>query len=265
MGDDPVHLSPEEAGWEYCGLSVIALAPGENRTVLLAGEEAAVVPLSGSVRVDSTSASFVLKGRAGVFAGDTDLCYLPPNTSFSLSCLTGGEVAVATAVTEAVTEAHYYRAGHQPAEVRGAGAATRTVRQLLGIGASGPNRLIVVEVVTPDGNWSSHPPHKHDEEGEEECPLEEIYYFRFDQPGAFGLHRTYTKDGAIDETVTVRDGDVFLVPRGYHGPCGAVPGYPMYYMNVMAGPGPRRWLFSTDPDHAWLWQEFAAWPRGERA
>jgi 5-deoxy-glucuronate isomerase len=142
-------------------------------------------------------------------------------------------------------------------EVRGRGASTRQINQLLPAEVTGPERLIVVEVITPDGNWSSYPPHKHDEAGEAECPLEEIYYFRFDRPGAFGFHRTYSKDGAIDATVTVRDGDAFLVPRGYHGPCAAAPGYPMYYLNVMAGPGPRAWMVTTDPDHSWLGESWA--------
>lgn len=139
-------------------------------------------------------------------------------------------------------------------ENRGAGQSTRQVNHLLGADVVGPQRLIVVEVITPDGNWSSYPPHKHDEATESECPLEEIYYFRFNRPGAFGIHRTYTAEGEIDETVAVHDGDAFLVPRGYHGPSAAAPGYPMYYLNVMAGPGPRAWLVSTDPDHSWLWE-----------
>jgi 5-deoxy-glucuronate isomerase len=112
---------------------------------------------------------------------------------------------------------------------------------------------MVVEVLTPAGNWSSYPPHKHDEWAEGEVPLEEIYYYRIDGEGGFGIHRTYTTDGSLDETVVVGDGDVFLVPRGYHGPCVAAPGYDMYYLNVMAGPQ-RHWLITTDPDHHWLWR-----------
>ena len=95
-----------------------------------------------------------------------------------------------------------------------------------------------------------------------EAELEEIYYFRFDRPGAFGLHRTYTADRGFDVTVAVEDGDVFLVPRGYHGPCVALPDYPMYYLNVLAGPGAERSLaFSDDPAHAWI---RSAW-KGSRA
>jgi 5-deoxy-glucuronate isomerase len=109
-----------------------------------------------------------------------------------------------------------------------------------------------VEVLTPDGNWSSYPPHKHDEHSVTEVPLEEIYYFRIQGRGGFGLHRTYTTDRSIDATVTVRDGDIFLTPRGYHGPCVAAPGHTMYYLNVMAGPVERAWRICMDPTHEWL-------------
>lgn len=124
---------------------------------------------------------------------------------------------------------------------------------------------MVVEVLTPAGNWSSYPPHKHDDPGGGEVVLEEIYYFRIDGQGGFGHHRTYTLDGDIDETVTIHDGDVFLVPRGFHGPCAAAPGYDMYYLNVMAGPNEERaWRTSTDPAHEWLWEVWAQDPPDPR-
>jgi 5-deoxy-glucuronate isomerase len=117
----------------------------------------------------------------------------------------------------------------------------------------GPTKLIVVEVITPGGNWSSYPPHKHDELSDSELPLEEIYYFRIKGANGFGFHRTYTLDDEIDLTTVIRDGDVCLVPRGYHGPSVAAPGYDMYYLNVMAGPDEvRAWRISYDPDHEWV-------------
>jgi 5-deoxy-glucuronate isomerase len=142
-------------------------------------------------------------------------------------------------------------------EVRGGGAATRQVNNFMSADAFEAERLIAVEVLTPDGNWSSFPPHKHDERTDREVPLEEIYYFRIRGDGGFGMHRTYTADGDIDVTVTVRDGDVFLIPRGYHGPSVAPPGHTMYYLNVMAGPAERAWRVCTDPTHEWLWELFA--------
>jgi len=143
-------------------------------------------------------------------------------------------------------------------DLRGAGNASRQINRLLPADVEGPHRLIVVEVLTPAGNWSSYPPHEHDQLGDDEVPLEEIYYFVVVGENGFALHRTYTADGEIDETVTVRDDDVFLIPCGYYGPCVAAPGYDLYYLNVMAGPAPgRRWLICNDPAHAWV---IKTWP-----
>jgi 5-deoxy-glucuronate isomerase len=167
----------------------------------------------------------------------------------------------------------YVAAAAVPVEVRGAGQATRQVTNFMAPEVfDGADKLMCVEVLTPDGNWSSYPPHKHD--GTDGCPAtnEEIYYFRIGRTGTtacsaegFALHRTYTADGDIDETVTVRDGDVFLIPRGYHGPCIAAPGYPLYYLNVLAGPDDERTMaFCDDPAHHWVrseWESMALDPR----
>lgn len=253
--DDPVLLTAEQAGWTYSGLQVARLGPGETRLFDLDVREGAVVPLSGSAVIESDDGvSFELAGRRSVFAAITDLCYLPRETSFSITSEGGGEFALATAWARGRTGAFYRAASDVEVQVRGAGPATRQINQLLGADTAGPDNLIVVEVLTPEANWSSYPPHKHDESSAEEVPLEEIYYFRIRGEGGFGLHRTYTADCEIDATVTVGDGDVFLVPRGFHGPCVAAPGYDMYYLNVMAGPGDERaWRICTDPTHAWLW------------
>ena len=250
--DNPI--TPESAGWTYAGLAVYRLQPGSTFDVVLDRDECAIVPLTGSVRVSANGETFHLKGRGDIFAGPTDFCYLPPGPRATIDSSQGGEVAICTARAERGGSSAHYPAEAVVSESRGAGQGTRQVSHLLGADVLGPERLMVVEVITPDGNWSSYPPHKHDEATESECPLEEIYYFRFHRRGAFGFHRTYTADGEIDETVAVRDGDAFLVPRGYHGPSAAAPGYPMYYLNVMAGPGPRAWQVSTDPEHSWLWE-----------
>ncbi len=172
---------------------------------------------------------------------------------------------VATSRAERATRPRYYPASDVKVDLRGAGQSTRQINNLLTADVAGPDRLLVVEVLTPGGNWSSYPPHKHDEISENETSLEEIYYFEIDGPQGFGLHRTYTRDGEIDETVTVRNGDVFLVPRGYHGPCMAAPGYHMYYLNVMAGPAPgRQWLIRTDPAYEWLWEAWKNEPPDSR-
>jgi 5-deoxy-glucuronate isomerase len=166
-----------------------------------------------------------------------------------------------------------------PVEVRGAGPATRQVTSFGLPGAfDHAEKLMACELLTPPGNWSSYPPHKHDPTDPCEVVNEEIYYYRIAGPDqvtpseqGFGLHRTYTgpehdKAGLapIDLDVEVSDGDVVLVPHGYHGPCVAAPGYPMYYLNVLAGPGPRSMAFCDDPAHGWLrstWDGAALDPR----
>lgn len=260
---DPVVLTPGEAGWRYSGLTVLALEPGEERALRYAGDEIVLVPLYGSFRLESDALTVVLEGRTDIFRELTDRAYLPPGTSFNLASVGGGQVAVCTARADSGGSPTYMPVEHTSVEVRGAGQVTRQVNGVWPADIEGPERLIVVEVVTPDGNWSSYPPHKHDEWGDNEVPLEEIYYFRIAGENGFGIHRTYAADGDIDETVTVRDGDVFLIPRGYHGPCAAAPGYFMYYLNVMAGPQ-RDWLISNDPAHAWVASTWDAVPPDPR-
>ena len=246
-------------------MMVVELAAGETRPMALGDAEAAVVPLRGSCRVETAGATFEVEGRTDVFSGLTDLCFVPKGSEMTIFSSEGGRFCVATSRATRVTEPRYYPASGVRVDLRGAGQATRQINNLLTADVPGPDRLLVVEVLTPAGNWSSYPPHKHDELSEYETPLEEVYYFEIDGPGGFGFHRTYTLDGEIDETVTVRSGDVFLVPRGYHGPCVAAPGYHMYYLNVMAGPQPgREWLICTDPAYEWLWEAWASQPPDPR-
>jgi 5-deoxy-glucuronate isomerase len=254
---DPVNLTPDGAGWGFTGLRVIALAPGERRVVALEGFEAAVLPLSGSCRVEIGSHAFELDGRTNVFSRVSDFAYLPEGSEVALTSREGGEFALPMARAERRFEPAHVPARAVAVEIRGGGAATRQVNNFMSADAFDADRLIAVEVLTPDGNWSSFPPHKHDEHTDREVPLEEIYYFRIRGDGGFGMHRTYTTEGDIDVTVTVRDGDVFLIPRGYHGPTVAPPGHTMYYLNVMAGPAERAWRVCTDPTHEWLWELLA--------
>jgi 5-deoxy-glucuronate isomerase len=251
-GSDPVAIKPEEAGWSFTGLQVLALAAGESRSIELDGFEAALLPLSGSCRVEVEGRAFDLAGRRDVFERISDFVYLPSGSEADVSSPDGGEFAVPMARADRRFEPAYVPAGAVPVEVRGGGQSTRQINNFLAADAFEADRLIAVEVLTPDGNWSSFPPHKHDENSAKEVPLEEIYYFRIQGTGGFGFHRTYTSDGGIDASVAVGDGDVFLVPRGYHGPCVAAPGHTMYYLNVMAGPAERAWRISFDPAHEWL-------------
>lgn len=252
-------------GWEHTGLHIAQLGEGE-RVELPAGDvERIVVPLSGAFEVEHTGASgastTVLAGRPSVFSGPTDVLYTSVGTALSIRGT--GRVAVASAPTTEARPAAYIAASDTAVELRGAGASSRQVHNFGTPQALDAARLIVCEVLTPAGNWSSYPPHKHDEHlPGHESALEEIYYFESapiaESPApaeaAFGLFRTTSSPaGEIRIDEEVRTGDIALVPYGYHGPAVAAPGYDLYYLNVMAGPGPERaWLISDDPAHAWV-------------
>lgn len=271
-GDADVHVTPEDAGWAYSGLRVWTLG-ADPVTFTLDGEEGVLVPLSAQdvdVVVDGTTLR--LRGRRGVFDAVSDWVYLPVGSRVELRG-TGGDIALCTARASEVHPLVHVPAAEVPVEVRGAGRATRQVTNIATPGSfAGAHKINVCEVITPGGNWSSWPPHRHDGIGD--CPVEneEIYYFRIGRedgphgdPVGTGLFRVYTVDGGVDETVTIRDGDVYLVPQGYHGPTVAPPEYPMYFLNVLAGPGAERTMaFCDDPDHHWIrasWDEQAPDPR----
>jgi 5-deoxy-glucuronate isomerase len=284
-----VDLTPEDAGWAWTGISVIEIPAGGTRTVRTGPSEAFVLPLAGSlvmeVRTEAGDvlATYELKGRASVFTAVTDFAYVGRDSVVVLSSpggSDGAEVALPSARCAQVLPPAYGPADRVPVEVRGAGNATR---QVTNFGVPGvwdhAEKLICCELITPPGNWSSYPPHKHD--ATEPCPVvnEEIYYYRIagqDQVtpsrAGFGYHHTYTGPEheaagleALDEVVEVRDHDVVLVPHGYHGPCIAAPGYPMYYLNVMAGPAAERALaFCDDQAHGWVretWNAMKTDPR----
>lgn len=253
-------------GWKHTGLRIADVHPGDRFAMDGTGAECIIVPLHGSFRVthDSGDGETVttLRGRTSVFAGPTDVLYLGCN---STATITGeGRVAIATSPTTETKPTRYVAADETPVELRGAGASSRQVHNFGTPEALDAARLIVCEVITPAANWSSFPPHKHDQHVEgEETALEEIYYFESSpargasapDPGeAFGLFSTYSSPaGEIDVNARVFTGDIALVPFGYHGPAVAAPGYDLYYLNVMAGPGQERaWRISDDPAHAWV-------------
>jgi 5-deoxy-glucuronate isomerase len=250
-------VSPESAGWTYSGLRVAELAAGGSMAFATGDDEALVVPLEGSARVTCDGETLELAGRSGVFAGPTDFAYLPRDAAVRLESSGGGRYAVASARCARRLPFRYGPASDVPVELRGAGSCSRQVRNFAAPAAFEADRLIAVEVITPGGNWSSYPPHKHDEERPGEAVLEEIYYYEI-APGpagaGMGYQRVYGTGGRpIDVLVEVHDGDVVLIPHGWHGPAMAVPGYDMYYLNVMAGPGPERaWRITDDPAHAWI-------------
>ncbi len=272
-GPFDVVVTPESAGWGHSSLRVLDLAPGQQVDVGTGDSEVVVVPLRGPVDVLVDGSTRPLAGRPGVFAGPTDVLYLPQGTSASLTSGAGARVALAGARVPAGTERLPVR--HVPAsdvavELRGAGSCSRQVHGFAAADTFEAHALIAVEVVTPAGNWSSYPPHKHDETTAHESELEEVYYYEIapgpaGQPGV-GHHRTYgTAERPVDVLAEVRTGDVVLVPHGWHGPCAATPGHDMYYLNVMAGPSPERaWRIVDDPDLAWVratWRDQPVDPR----
>ena len=255
-------------GWEYTGIRIAELVDDESAILDDLGVERIFIPLAGSFTVAHNDEITTLQGRKSVFDGPTDVLYLPTNTAATLSGT--GRVAVAEAPTTEVKEWKYIPPADTPVELRGAGRSSRQVHNFGTPEALDAARLIVCEVITPGENWSSYPPHKHDEyKPGHESKLEEIYYFesaptraeraRFSgsedaSEGAFGMFSTYSSPaGDIDINAMVYTGDIALVPYGYHGPAVAAPGYDLYYLNVMAGPDPERiWLINDDPAHAWV-------------
>ena len=258
-------ITPKTANWEFCGLNVFSFDQSKSFEVELNHKEGVLLSLSAQnfkVKVDGVE--FTLKGRAGVFTQVSDWIYLPVNSKIELTGSTG-EVALCLAKASKVLPVQYIKAEDVAVEVRGSGRATRQVTNYATPGQfDEADKIIVCEVLTPGGNLSSWPPHRHD--GRENCLTmnEEIYYFRIgkgdsphgDVEGAGAFH-VYTVDGVVDETVTVRDEDVYLVPEGYHGPSTAYPEYPMYFLNVMAGPAEDRVMsFCDDPKHHWIRQSW---------
>jgi 5-deoxy-glucuronate isomerase len=255
---ETVLVTPENAGWDHSGLRVLQLGPGEGFELSTGEHETLVLPLSGSATVRTPEQEFTLNGRPDVFSGPSDFVYLPIECPARISTADGGRFALPSARATRRLPARYGRAEDVAVELRGAGRASREVHNFCTPETFDADKLMAVEVITPGGNWSSYPPHKHDEHTEDEQQLEEIYYFEISGHAAtegVGYQRVYTSGEGreIDVFAEVRTGDVVLIPYGYHGPSMAAPDYHMYYLNVMAGPGAERvWLFNDDPAHAWV-------------
>jgi len=259
-------VTPESAGWTYSGLRVLELGPGGAHVFATGTEELLVLPLEGGCVVECESRRFELAGRAGVFSAVSDFAYVPRDAEVRVSSSGGGRFILPSALAGNRLDPAYGPAAAVPVELRGAGQASRQVNNVCTPASFPADKMIVVEVLTPGGNWSSYPPHKHDEQRTDEVELEEVYYFEIGGADGLGYQRVYSSgpDRQIDVCAEVRDGDVVLVPYGYHGPSMAAPGYDMWYLNVMAGPAERAWRFCDDPAHAWVrgtWDGQAIDPR----
>jgi 5-deoxy-glucuronate isomerase len=247
-----LEVTPASAGWRHVGFRVVKLAPRERFEGGDSGREVCLVIVSGSADVVAGQVHFAsVGGRASPFVDQAPgAVYVPAGTSYSVTARDAVELAVCSAPGNAHGDPRLIGEDEMTREVRGSGTNTRYVRNILP--QSRPaDSLLVVEVLTPGGHWSSYPPHKHDTAAPaQETALEETYYHRLNPAQGFAFQRVYTDDRSLDETVCVEDGDVVMVPRGYH-PVGAPHGYDLYYLNVMAGPT-REWIFRNDPQHAWI-------------
>ena len=245
-GETIVSVSPERAGWTYVGFEALRLSDGATITRETGDRELCVVVIAGRAVVGD----WELGGRETPFEGAPDAAYFPPGSTVTVR---GGDAEIGLCwapAPEGGAEARPLPASEITPETRGSGTMTRTIHNIL-MKERAAERLLVTEVQTPAGHWSSYPPHRHERDAlPEESLLEETYYHRVDPAYGFVVQRVYTDDRALDEAIAVRDRDTVLVPRGYH-PVGVPPGYRSYYLNVMAGPR-RAWQFHNDPDHEWL-------------
>lgn len=247
-------MDPVTVGWSYLRFAVHQLDPGTGMTGRTEGYETGLVILGGAGEVEAGPERFVIEGgRADVWERrPPHLILLPPDTEYAVRARTALSLAVAgaRATPEEAVPARHIRPEEVVREERGREGTARYLHHVLPPSAPSA-RLQLVEVYTPAGNWSSFPPHKHDsEDPPREAYLEETYYYRIRPPEGFALQRVYTGDGSLDEVVAPHDGDLVVVPRGYH-PVAAMPGHDCYYLNAMAGPT-KRWNFTVDPRYEWL-------------
>jgi 5-deoxy-glucuronate isomerase len=244
-------ITPQSAGWKYVGFEVYRLAPGQTLARQTGDREVCLVMLSGRAEATAGGKSLgLIGGRESVFDGPPWSLYVPAKSDWSLRATTPVELAVCSSPATGTKPVRLIPPDEVQLSERGKGTNTRMIRDILPDSVPDAETLLVVEVITPGGNWSSYPPHKHDTDNPpQETYLEETYYHRLKRPG-FAFQRLYTDDRSLDETVAFRDGDVVLAPRGYH-PVAAPIGFDLYYLNTMAGPT-REWHFTMSPEHAFL-------------
>lgn len=261
-------ITPERAGWEWSSLRVIKLDAGQSVDVPGGEAEFLVLPLQGgcTVTVPATGETFEIAGRDSVFTDITDYCYVGRNTDITIASANGGRFALPGSKATKDLPATYRPRSEVGTGLRGAGPSSRQVNNYALGNDLETSHLLACEVLTPGGNWSSYPPHKHDEHNDVERVLEEIYYYEIREGDhgmeGFGIQRIYPSPGHdIDVCTEVHGGDVVVMPYGYHGPSVAAPGYDMYYLNVMAGPAEDSvWLMTDDPHHTWIRQSWEDQP-----
>ena len=248
-------ITPESANWDFVGFEAHELKENEELNWEDKSNECCLVVLSGIANISVEEIQFNNIGeRMSVFEDiNPHAVYVPNNKKIKVTALTKLELAIAIAPGLNNFPARHIKPSEMSSEVRGEGSNQRFICNILPE-QDDADSLLVVEVKTPSGNWSSYPPHKHDSDNiPVETYLEETYYHRINPPQGFVFQRVYTDDLSIDETMAVEDKCVVLVPKGYH-PVGAPHGYDSYYLNVMAGPK-RQWIFNNHPDHEWMLEQ----------
>ncbi len=252
------HITPESAGWGYVGFGLYRLAAGESVAEQTGSTEVILVLVEGKARITASGQDWGEMGeRLSVFEKTPPHClYVPNDDGWTATATTACTLAVCAAPGKGGHKAQRLGPDGITLTPRGKGTNTRHINNIAMEGRDVADSLLVTEVFTPAGHWSSYPPHRHDEDDYPNMTyLEETYYHRLNPSQGFGIQRVWTEDGSLDETMAVSDHDVVLVPKGHH-PCGAPYGYEMYYLNVMAGPI-RKWRFKNHPDHDWIAQRDA--------
>ena len=257
-GQFETDVTAERAGWEWSSIRVLALPAGGSQEVSTGGSELLVLPLAGGCVVEVGGETHRISGRPEVWTAITDYLYVPRDTTFTVTSDDGGRFALPASKATADLPVRYCPASEVVTTLRGAGNCSRQVNNYALGNALNTSHLLACEVLTPGGNWSSYPPHKHDEHNDVERVLEEIYYYEV-RPAANGtagmaIQRIYPSPGKpIDVCAEVHSRDVVIMPHGYHGPSIAAPGYDLCYLNVMAGPAEdATWLMTDDPHYTWL-------------
>ena len=246
-----LEVLPEKIGFEYLKFQARGLAAGEKYSAQTGAFELGLVLLAGRCDIESPLGRWDDIGRRShVFGGLPYALYLPVDAGFTVSARTDCQLAFCYCKAENPYPARLVTPDEVEVEIRGGGNATRQINKIFQPDFPA-HRLLVVEVFTPSGNWSSYPPHKHDaHHPPEEVDLEEFYYYRIDRPEGFAVQKVYNPDRSLDATLTVRDGELVLVPEGYH-PVVAAPGYNVYYLNALAGSA-RSMAAADDPALAWV-------------
>jgi 5-deoxy-glucuronate isomerase len=245
-------VTPESAGWTYVGFSLHRLEPEDTIAAEAGAREVCLVLVSGKAALQIDGKDFgVIGERMSPFEGPPWAAYTPTGSHYTVRAVTPLELAVCSAPGGGSYPTKVILPNEHPQIVRGKGSNTRYVTNIMPENDGSANALLVVEVITPGGNTSSYPPHRHDRNDlPNESYLEETYYHRFNPPQGYGFQRVYTDNRSLDEAISIEDGDVVVVPEGYH-PVATLHGYDSYYLNVMAGPS-RIWKFHNEPQHEWL-------------